>query len=216
MLSPAVARALLVGAGVILYALAMHYTSAVNPAPTAAAILVMAPFAGAALLAAWNSTARFAMLALCLLAGGLIAGFWHVFTDHVGWLYYLQHAGIYAMLGLMFGRTLGAGKTPLCTQMAVFMHDEMTTRIVRYTRQVTLAWTIYFFATATISTLLYFFASFEAWSVFANVLGLPLMGTMFVVEFAIRCRVLPRAERGSLANTWRAWKQHSDGKPPSA
>lgn len=214
--SPALVRALLIGAGVLLYALAMHYTSAVNPTPNAAAALVIAPFAVTALISAWNSTVRFPLLAACGLAGGLIAGFWHVFTEHLGWLYYLQHVGIYSLLALMFGRTLTAPRVPLCTQLAVFLHDEMTERVIRYTRQVTVAWTAYFLATAAISTLLFFFASFEAWSIFGNVLGAPLMATMFLVEYVIRCRILPPAERASLANTWRAWKRYNACLPATA
>lgn len=213
--SPAHARAILAGAGILLYALAMHFTSAVYPHPDAAAALVIVPLGGAAVMSAWNSDFPLPLLAACGLAGGLIAGGWQLLTDHVGWLYYLQHVGIYGLLALMFGRTLAKAHTPLCTQLAVFLHDEMTPRIERYTRQVTIAWTLYFAATVAISSGLYFFASFEAWSVFANVLGTPLIVAMFVIEFAIRRRVLPPEERGSLANTWRAWKQHNAGKPPA-
>lgn len=211
--SPALVRALLIGAGILLYALAMHYTSAVNPIPHAAAALVIAPFAVTALISAWGSPARPLLLGACGLAGGLIAGFWNVFTDHLGWLYYLQHVGIYGLLALMFGRTLTESRVPLCTQIGYFLHDEMTERVLRYTRQVTVAWTAYFLATVAISTLLFFFASFEAWSIFGNVLGAPLMATMFLLEYVVRCRVLPPAERASLANTWRAWKRHSAGQP---
>lgn len=217
-LPPAHLRAILAGVGILLYALAMHLTSAVYPQPDAAAALVIVPLAGAALVSAWNSDFPLPLLAACGLAGGLVAGGWHLLTDHVGWLYYLQHVGIYGLLALMFGRTLAKARTPLCTQMAVFLHDTMTSRIERYTRQVTIAWTLYFAATVVISSGLYFFASFESWSIFANVLGTPLIVAMFVAEFAIRRHVLPPEERGSLANTWRAWKQHNQhqaGKPPS-
>lgn len=222
--SPALVRAVLAGAGILLYAVAMHLTSAVYPNPDAAAVLVIAPLAGAAVVSAWNSAYPLPMLATCGLTGGLVAGGWTLLTDHVGWLYYLQHVGIYGLLALMFGRTLTRTRTPLCTQMAVFMHDEMTPRVERYTRRVTIAWTLYFLATVLISSVLYFFASFEAWSVFANVLGAPLIGAMFVIEFAIRRHVLPPEERGSLTNTWRAWKKHNArheyndghaGKPPA-
>jgi uncharacterized membrane protein len=84
-----------------------------------------------------------------------------------------------------------------------------TPRNLRYTRQVTWAWTIYFLATVALSTLLFFFGSGEAWSIFANVLGMPLTVAMFVIEFAIRHRVLPPEERGTLRDGWRAWKMHS-------
>ena len=214
--SPALVRALLAGAGILIYALAMHYTSAVRPAPDAAAALVLAPFAITALITAWHAPARIVMLLICTLAGGVVIAFWQTFTSHLGWIYYLQHVGIYVFLGLIFGRTLVNSRIPLCTQIGVFLHDQMTERVIRYTRQVTIAWTAYFLLTAAISTLLFFLASFEAWSIFGNLLGGPLMTAMFLIEYAVRCRVLPPAERGNLANTWRAWKQHGAAKPPVA
>lgn len=214
--SPALVRALLAGAGILLYALAMHYTSAVRPAPNAAAALVIAPFALTALVSAWQAPARRLMLAACALAGGLIVAGWSTFTTHLGWLYYLQHAGIYALLALMFGRTLAGSRTPLCTQVGAFLHERMTEGVIRYTRQVTIAWTAYFLLTVAISSGLFFFASFEAWSLFGNVLGGPLMAAMFLIEYLVRRRVLPPEERGSLANTWRAWKRHNAAQPPAA
>jgi len=213
MISPSVARALLGIAGILLYSLAMHYTSAVNPNRDWAAALVIAPFLGAALLIAWRSPRRMLQLTVCATAIAALALFWPRLTAHVGWLYLLQHAGIYFLLGLMFGRTLVHQRTPLCTQFASFMTDHMTPRVCRYTRQVTVAWTVFFFATASISALLFFFSSFENWSIFANLLGLPLLGTMFTVEFAIRLRVLAPEERGSLRKTWQAWKNHGAAKP---
>lgn len=215
-MSPSIARALLGIAGILLYSLAMHYTSAVNPDRNWAAALVIAPFLGAAVLIAWRSSWRTLQLAACGLVAGLLAVFWAPLTAHVGWLYLLQHAGIYFLLGLMFGRTLAPRQTPLCTQFARFMTEHMTPRVCRYTRQVTVAWTIYFFATATLSSALFFFSSFENWSIFANVLGLPLLGTMFLVEFAFRLRMLAPEERGSLRKTWQAWKNHGTQQPAAA
>ena len=210
--SIAIVRALSGLACVVAYSLAMHYTSAVNPSPNWAAILVLAPFLGAALLAVWRAPtagARLAMLAGCGVAGVVLTVFWHRLTEHVGILFYLQHAGIYALLGLMFGRTLGKGQTPLVTQFAALLHPHMSAPHTRYAGQVTIAWTIYFAATAAISTGLFFLADFAAWSLFANVLGTPLTIAMFVLEYAIRCRVLPPEDRGNLAQSWQAWKTYN-------
>ena len=213
--SIAIVRALIGLACVLTYSLAMHYSSAVNPNPNFAAVLVLAPFVGAALLAAWRAptiSARLTLLAACSLASVLLAMIWHRLTEHVGILFYLQHAGIYALLALMFGRTLGKGQTPLVTQFAAMLHPQMSAAHARYAGQVTVAWTIYFAATATISTGLFFFAGFANWSIFANVLGTPLTIAMFVLEYAIRCRVLPPEDRGSLAQSWQAWKTYNAKK----
>lgn len=213
--SLSVVRLLLGIAAVILYSLAMHYTSAVRPNPDLATALVLAPFLGAALLGAGRSPLR---LAACAAAIGALLLLWPKFTTHLGWLYYVQHAGIYALLALMFGRTLASGRTPLIVQFATLIKPDISPTHARYARQATVAWTVYFVATAVISSLLFFFASFESWSIFANVLGTPLLISMFVLEFAVRCRVLPPEERSTLKSGWEAWqrynaRQRADGEP---
>ena len=54
-----------------------------------------------------------------------------------------------------------------------------------------------------------------AWSVFANLLALPLIVLMFVVEHCFRHRILPPEERSSVADTFRGYRaamqrRHSD------
>ena len=45
---------------------------------------------------------------------------------------------------LFFGRTLFGGRVPLCTHFARMVRGELDPRVEHYTRQVTLAWTVYF------------------------------------------------------------------------
>jgi uncharacterized membrane protein len=82
----------------------------------------------------------------------------------------------------------------------------MTPALLRYTRQVTLAWTLFFLSSAALSILLFFFASTEAWSVFANILALPLVAVMFVAENEVRKRVLPPQDRVGILATVRAFR----------
>ena len=54
---------------------------------------------------------------------------------------------------------------------------------------------------------LFFLASIEVWSVFANFLSFPLIMLMFVVEYGIRLRKLPHQKKHSIMDGVRAyWK----------
>jgi uncharacterized membrane protein len=67
---------------------------------------------------------------------------------------------------------------------------EMPPELERYTRGVTAAWCVFFLAMAGISAALAALAPLAAWSLFANVAAAPLVGTMFVAEYAYRRRRL--------------------------
>jgi uncharacterized membrane protein len=87
------------------------------------------------------------------------------------------------------------------------VHGTLTPRIARYSRQVTLAWTLFFLATAVVSTLLFAAASTVTWSTFANYLSLPLVGVMFVAEYLCRRVVLRGEPHSSLFDAVRAYRQ---------
>ena len=78
------------------------------------------------------------------------------------------------------------------------IHGAVTPAVARYTRQITLAWTLFFVAIAAVSTLLFATAPIVTWSTFANYLSLPLVAVMFAAEHACR-RLHCRTNRG------RAW-----------
>jgi uncharacterized membrane protein len=138
------------------------------------------------------------MLLLCAVVGGLLWGFWGVLERNFSWVYFLQHAGTYVMLASVFGVTLARGRQPLCTRFAEVVHGSLMPEEVRYSRQVTLAWTLFLLAISLVSSALFFFASIEAWSVFANFLSFPLILLMFVVEYGIRLRKLPHQKKHSI------------------
>ena len=78
---------------------------------------------------------------------------------------------------------------------------------VRYSRQVTLAWTLFLLAISLISSVLFFFASIEVWSVFANFLSFPLILLMFAAEYLVRLRKLPHQKKHSIMDGMLAyWK----------
>jgi uncharacterized membrane protein len=98
------------------------------------------------------------------------------------------------------------GRTPLCTLLADKVHGPLNAVELRYTRQVTAAWALFFLLELLVTVLLYEFASLRTWSLFAN-FGVPLLiALMFVGEYAVRRRVLPTVHNtGGLMATLRVY-----------
>ncbi|HEY7761076.1 MAG TPA: hypothetical protein VIA64_16795 [Burkholderiales bacterium] len=125
------------------------------------------------------------------LAAYQVLAHWAATTAH-GWppaariLPLLPQLAICLGLAWMFGRTLLAGREPLVTRMARSVHGGLPAPIVAYTRNVTLAWTLFLSAMAVTSALLFLLAPLDVWSLFANVLFFPLVGLMFLAEYAHR------------------------------
>jgi uncharacterized membrane protein len=113
-------------------------------------------------------------------------------------VYLLQECGMDGLLAVGFGRSLRAGETPLCTRLADRLHGPLTPAERRYTRQVTLAWTLLFVALMLTTLALYLAAPLAVWSAFVNFVSFPLIMAMFVAELAVRRRVLPPADRGGI------------------
>jgi uncharacterized membrane protein len=121
------------------------------------------------------------------------------FASYLPWLYFIQHVAMFAALGAWFGLTLRPGRDALVSRFAHFSEGALSAEGIAYTRRVTLAWTLFFAAVASTSVALFFLAPLELWSAFANLLTLPLVGAMFVAEYAVRTRACPELARGGLA-----------------
>jgi len=105
---------------------------------------------------------------------------------------FLPSLAVNLLLAWFFGRTLVGGRLPLVTSIARIVRgeDPMAPELERYTRQVTVAWCLFFLAMTAISAALAAFAPLAAWSLFANVLAMPLVVAMFAAEYAYRRRRL--------------------------
>lgn len=206
------AIALLAGA----YFAFAHLSTAAAQPTLAGAIVAVGPVLALAVLIAWRSSQRVAGFAAVLACVALLWAARDLVEQHFSWVYFVQHAGTNALLAVVFGRTLRSGQTPLCTRLAEFVHrPAVPPVVVRYTRQVTVAWTLFFAVSATLSTSLFALAPVEVWSFYANLLGMPLVGLMFVGEYLVRCRVLPREHRPSLMDTVRAYRQTNKSSAPA-
>jgi uncharacterized membrane protein len=178
---------------VVAYALLVHYVNASGQVSALGAILVLLPVLAAGLALARNPTSRGTGF-FVLLAAGLVAWrAWPQLERHSALLFWLQDVGLMLFLLAGFGRTLRAGCKPLCVRFAEMMHGPLTPAHAAYARQVTLAWTLFFAAMATVSSLLFFLAPLAVWSAFVNFLTLPLVALMFVAEFLVRRRLLAEA-----------------------
>ena len=191
------------------YSVLAHLAAASTRPDSLDALVAIIPLLGLAFTMAWRSSQRTILLTLCLAAcAGLYAmSAWLV--AHYNWVFLLQHAGVYALLCAAFGRTLLAGRTPMVTGFARIVHRTLSPALIGYTRSVTWAWSIYFGCISGLSLLLFWLAPIAIWSAFANLLGVPLLVLMFVGEYAVRCYVLPVADRAGPLDAIRAYRQAS-------
>jgi uncharacterized membrane protein len=120
----------------------------------------------------------------------------------------MSHAAAYLVLLVYFGRTLTGGAEPLITRFARRVHGTLLPAMEAYTRTVTVAWCVFFAAQVVVSALLYLFAPLDAWSIFVNLLNLPLMALMFFGEGVYRVVRHPEHPRATLEEAIRAY--HSD------
>jgi len=120
-------------------------------------------------------------------------------------VYLLQQCGFYCIMAVTFGRSLRKGSVPLCTQLADKVHGPLSDLELRYTRNVTLAWVMFFLLNLAATILLFAFVPLRIWSLFVNFCTLPLILAMFVAEYMVRRRVLPQAHRSGLIATLRVY-----------
>jgi uncharacterized membrane protein len=192
----------------VAFAFAAHAALVQGLRPSIGASLSLVPLS---LLTLWMfRRTRHRVAALVVLAGLAWAcvAEWSLLEQYFPSVFYLEHAGGNLLLALLFGRTLAAGREPLVTSFARIAHGGLTPELARYTRRVTLAWTIFFVALFATSTALYVGGYRAAWSTFANLLSPLLVGAMFGVEYVVRHRVLPDLERIGILGGARAFSRH--------
>jgi uncharacterized membrane protein len=130
-------------------------------------------------------------------------------------LYLVEHVAIHLALAYSFGFTLRRGSRPLITRLAERVHGSLTPAKVRYTRQVTVAWTVYFVAMAAVSVALFATLPFAAWAVYAHVATPLALVTMFLGEYVLRFRLHPEFERARVRDMIRAYAHARRAGPPA-
>ncbi|MFA6922108.1 MAG: hypothetical protein WC216_09715 [Gallionella sp.] len=198
-LRPVGIAALLIG-----YSLLAHYTN--SSAHDLGALVSIAPLIAIALALTWNSPRRTLMLSVLAPAGIALIAEWPMLEQHFGLVYWLQDVTMLLVLFITFARTLFYGRQPLCTRFAEALHPPLSAQHEIYSRNVTIAWSVFFAVMALISTLLFFLAPLTTWSVFANFLTLPLIAAMFIAEYRLRRWMLPEVENTHILDALRAFR----------
>jgi uncharacterized membrane protein len=111
----------------------------------------------------------------------------------------VMHWSIYASLLASFALTLRPGHVPLITAMERRLHGDISAELAAYTRNVTLAWSVFFAVQLGLSVFLFCLAPLRWWSFFVNILDLPLVALVFAAEYMVRLRCLSDPPRHSLA-----------------
>jgi uncharacterized membrane protein len=179
-------KAALAVLAVVTYAVLAHVAFAPGRPTPAAAAMALAPLACTLVLVSWGSRWRLPVL-LALGAGAVaLVRLWPAHGLDVSAVYLLQYLALQVALGTLFARTLRPGREPLVTRLARAVHGELPNPIVRYTRAVTLAWTLFFAAMGLSALLLYLWAPRAVWSAFVNLTTLPAVAGMFAAEYVVR------------------------------
>jgi uncharacterized membrane protein len=190
------------------FAVATHMALVDGLPRSAGAFLSLVPISILALALLRRARHRVVALGLVAIAVAAFALNWPELERHFPGVFFLEHAGGMLALAAIFGRTLFGGREPLVTTFARITHGTIGEDIARYTRRVTVAWTLFFLAIATASAALYTAGLLEAWSFLVNFLTAPLIAAMFVIEYLVRHRVLPDHERVGILGGMRAFSRH--------
>ncbi len=183
---------------VIAYAGLSHYSNSIAKTHDVGVGLALGPVLLIGLVLLWRWTHLLVALLAAAAAALLLRHYWPLLERNFSVVYLLQEAGFYSLMAASFGWSLRGHEVALCTQLADKVHAPLSAQEVRYTRQVTAAWTVFFLAITLVTLALFTLAPLRIWSLFANFVVVPLMVLMFAAEYAVRRRVLPQAERSGL------------------
>jgi uncharacterized membrane protein len=194
----------------IAYAFLSHRMTTQAPGSVWSLATVVGPMEVFALAGLWRGGQRWLAGGLGLAAMLLLVGIGlGVVRFSTQWLYLVQHVVIHSSLGLLFGTSLRAGRQPLVTGLAQRVHRHLPAKQLRYTRQVTVAWTVYFVLMTALSMGLFIGAPLATWSLFANLLTPVALVGMFVGEYLLRYRLHPDFERVGVMAGVRAYSERS-------
>lgn len=91
------------------------------------------------------------------------------------------------MLGL-FGLSLKYG-SPMVERLARLREPQLPAKAIVYTRQVTIAWSVFFLCNGLLAAALTLWAPLSWWMLYTGLISYGLMGLLFAIEWLIRQRV---------------------------
>lgn len=125
-----------------------------------------------------------------LLAAGIALWWWGKATGFM----YLPPVLVNLALMVLFGKTLLPGATPLVARVASLWRGSLDPVVARYTRRVTIAWTVFFALLILESIGFALFAPVHIWSLFTNCLNYVFVLLFLVIEYQLRLYCLPDHE----------------------
>ena len=197
------------------YQILLHWAISSDSGSGLGEFLTIAPLAAALIWFMGRSwRGRLGLSALILAAvGGWIA--WRAAGANPALVYLLPHVGAYLFMLWLFGHTLMPGREALITRLARIVHGTLPEEVECYSRHVTTAWCVFFAGMALTSLLLFLLAPLAVWSVFANLLSLPLAVAMFLAEYLYRILRYPNFSHASIGATIQAFLKHGgSGQAP--
>jgi uncharacterized membrane protein len=180
---------------VVAYAALSHYSNSMAKTHDLGVGLAVGPVLTVGLLLLWRWTHWGVALLAAAAVAALLRQYWPVLERSFTWVYLIQESGFYSLMAASFGQSLLGDRVALCTQLADKIHGPLTPQEVLYTRRVTAAWALFFILIVLVTVGLFLFAPLRIWSLFANFCVLPLIGLMFVAEYAVRKHALPQVRR---------------------
>ena len=204
------------------YPFVMHATLLLAGNSTLGTAMMLGEIAIVGLVAAIQFKHRLPVVLGVLGAGALLVMFRGSQSGVIVAASGLPHAAVNAGLLIVFGSSLTPGRVPLITMVSERLSGgPLTPELNRYTRSVTLAWCCFFVLELIISLLLLLFAPLAVWSLFTNVLTMPLVVTMFLAEYAYRRLRFRSYQHRTIRQVIEAFssgealKPHSVSAPPS-
>jgi uncharacterized membrane protein len=108
----------------------------------------------------WRWTRQFvASLITAACSGVLLYRYWSFLEVNYQWMDLALQFEAYGLIALGFGRSLLAGRQPLCTQLAARLLGALTPAEVTYTRRATVAWSVFYALIAAAILILFFVVS---------------------------------------------------------
>jgi uncharacterized membrane protein len=182
---------------IIGYAVLSHYSASSTHTKGLGAALSVGPVLLIGGVMMWRWTRPWIALLAAAVVGAFLYRYWPIVESNYQWADLVQQCGVYALIALSFARTL-SGRVPLCTQLAIKMHGELTPAEIAYGRRATIVWMVFYAALAITIIVLYFSVSLKTWSFFVNFTVFGLIVLASLAEHAIRRRVLPYHPSGGI------------------
>ena len=185
--------ALLIG-----YAALSYYSNSTPDAKGLGVGLALGPVLLIGLILVWRWTHPLIATLVMVTVAAVLYRCWSALEGNYEWADLAQQCAAYGLLAFSFGRSLMPGRTPLCTQLADNLHGPLVPEEIIYTRRATAAWTAFYLLIAAAIAILFFAAPLRVWSLFVNFATYGLIALMFIADYSIRHRILPRAPRSGI------------------